>query len=281
MQKAYLKNVELPRILPIMVAVCVALLTIVLWQALNARENAQIKLAVEKEAIKLRTAIKERLDPQINELDRLASHWEMRGGMAREDWEADSTLSVAQNIGQRGVSWVDPSYHVQWSVPKEIGRLRIGVYVDRDEQRSTAMAMALERKQLWVSQTLELGRGGRGILVFAPLFVDERFDGFLVASFGTQELLDSLVSEQTAFGYAIAVFDDEEKIASRSDTNGPDHPEWLQETAVEIRNAAWRVQVWPGPELATSMRSSLPEMVLPWSPPTHFPMSPPDSRYPM
>ena len=81
------------------------------------------------------------------------------------------------------------------------------------------MEMALERKQLWVSKTLELFRGGRGILVYVPLFVGERFDGFFVASFGAQELLDSLLSEQASFGYSIAVFDGEEKIASRSDNN--------------------------------------------------------------
>ena len=58
--------------LAILVAVVVASFAVVLWQALIAHEHAQITLTVEQEANNLRIEIKERLDPQINALERLA-----------------------------------------------------------------------------------------------------------------------------------------------------------------------------------------------------------------
>ena len=104
--------------------------------------------------------------------------------------------------------------------------------------------------------------GSTGFLVCVPLFVGERFDGFLQSVFRANELFDSLSSEHTSLGYSIVLFDGEKETINSSEGNTPDNPDWLQETTIEIRNVTWRLQVWPRPELVASMRSSLPEVAL-------------------
>ena len=59
---------RISRRLAILVVVVVASLSVVLWQALVAREHAQIKLAVEQTTHALSTEIQERIEPKIQAL---------------------------------------------------------------------------------------------------------------------------------------------------------------------------------------------------------------------
>ena len=97
------------------VVVC-AVPSVLLWQALTAREHAQIQFAVEQETLTLRTEIIERIEPKILALERMAMRWEIRGGTPREEWEADGARYIADQTGKQaldrfrvGVSHITPS----------------------------------------------------------------------------------------------------------------------------------------------------------------------------
>ncbi|MCH8268342.1 MAG: CHASE domain-containing protein, partial [Acidobacteria bacterium] len=245
----------------ILVAVGVASLSVALWQALVAREHVQIRRAVEQETLNLRTEIKERLDPQINALDRLARRWEMRGGTPREEWEADAMHYLADQTGQWRISWIDPSYIARWTVPTQPTTYR-GVNLAREERRRVAMEAARETREAKVTLANNMFGDNRGLLVFVPLFVGERFDGFIQGIFRTPELLDPLLSEHASLGFSTSVSDDEKEIASHRTSDRQEYLQWLQETEVEVHNLIWHIQVWPGPELVADIRSSLPEATL-------------------
>ena len=121
---------------------------------------------------------------------------------------------------------------------------------------------ARERREVGVTRVVELFGGEMGFLVFVPLFVGERFDGYMTGTFWIQQLLEPFLADRALLGYSITLFEGEEEIVNRSETSSKDHPEWLQEMEVEIRNVTWRVQVWPRPELIAKMRSWLPEATL-------------------
>ena len=104
MENSFQRKIEISHILPIMVALFVGLLSIILWQALNVREDAQIKLAVKQEALALRAEIVERIEPKILALIRMAKRWEARGGTPREEWEKNAALIMAHHTGQRGIA---------------------------------------------------------------------------------------------------------------------------------------------------------------------------------
>ena len=250
------------RRLPILIAIGVASLSVVLWQALIEREHTQIQFAVEQQAIILQSEIIERIEPKILALVRMAKRWEIRGGTPREEWEIDATLSVVDQPGLRGIAWTDPSYILRWVPRLEGRRIYIGRNTGRNELLRAALEEARESREMQVTRSIELFDGDMGFMVFVPLFVGERFDGYIVGIFRILESLDPLLSEHASLGYSIALFDGEEEIANSSDASRQEHPAWLEETSVEIRNVTWRVQVWAGPELLANMRSSLPEVVL-------------------
>ncbi|MCZ6490716.1 MAG: hypothetical protein O7A06_09315, partial [Acidobacteria bacterium] len=122
----------------ILVAVVVASFAVVLWQALIVHEHAQIKLAVEQEALTLRANIQARIEPEILALVRMAKRWEAHGGTPREAWEADAMHYLADQTGQWRISWIDPSYIARWTVPTQPTTYR-GVNLAREERRRVAM----------------------------------------------------------------------------------------------------------------------------------------------
>ncbi|MEE8177281.1 MAG: PAS domain S-box protein [Acidobacteriota bacterium] len=192
----------------------------------------------------------------------MAKRWELREGTPREEWESDAAQHLADQFGTRAIVWVDSSNIARWIVPLERQETYTGLNIASDERRRVALEAVLEMRE--VQLTLAFGRytGSTGFLVCVPLFVSERFDGFLQSVFRANELFDSLSSEHTSLGYSIVLFDGEKEIINSSEGNTPGNPDWLQETTIEIRNVTWRLQVWPRPELVASMRSSLPEVAL-------------------
>ncbi|MCH7979256.1 MAG: CHASE domain-containing protein, partial [Acidobacteria bacterium] len=245
----------------VLVAVVVASFAVVLWQALIVHEHAQIKLAVEQEALTLRANIQARIEPEILALVRMAKRWEAHGGTPREEWEADAIHYLADQTGQWRISWIDPSYIARWTVPTQPTTYR-GVNLAREERRRVAMEAARETREAKVTLANNMFGDNRGLLVFVPLFVGERFDGFIQGIFRTPELLDPLLSEHASLGFSTSVSDDEKEIASHRTSDRQEYLQWLQETEVEIRNIHWRIQVWPKPELIANVRSSLPEVAL-------------------
>lgn len=244
------------------VAIGVASFSVVLWQALIAQEHAQIKRAVEHQAFVLQSQIIERIEPKILALERMARRWEIRGGTPREEWEADGTRFIADQTGQRVIIWVDSSYIVRWVIPSRGRSPYTGRNLAREERQRVALEAARETREVKVTLADDPFSDDRGMLVFVPLFVGERFDGTLQGVFHIAELLDPLLSEHASLGFSISVADDEKDIASRTTSDRQEYLQWLQETEVEIRNVTWHIQVWPGPKLVADMQSSLPEVAL-------------------
>ena len=160
-----LKNWISPR-LAVLVAFGVASLSVVLWHALVTREHAQIKLAVEQTTHALSAEIKERVEPKILALVRMARRWEAQGGTSREEWEADALLYLTHQTGQQSISWVDSSYHVRWPAPLEGREIYEGVNVAREEQRRLVLDTARERREVGVTRVVELFGGRDGIPCF-------------------------------------------------------------------------------------------------------------------
>ena len=63
-----------------------------------------------------------------------------------------------------------------------------------------------------MTSTVNLVASGKEFLVYVPLFVENKFDGFILGLFQHQVLLDSVV--HVPEGYTIKVFDHQELIYS-------------------------------------------------------------------
>ena len=239
-----------------------ATLVVALWQALGVRENAQTRLIMEEKAADLGTKVTVMIEARIRALGRLAGRWEVRGGTPRVEWESDTRNYISHQPGYQAIEWVDASFHVRWIVPLAGNEAAQGLDLGFEEQRRDALKAARDNRYTTVTRPIDLVQGGKGFLVYVPLFPGGAFDGFMVGVFRIGPLLDLTMIEAESRGYSVAVFAGDQKIYDRHRSGHRHEKKWGAAADIPVRNIAWRLKVWPSPQLLAKMQSDLPETVL-------------------
>lgn len=250
-----------PLWLTIFVGVLVATLAVALWQALIVQERAQIERTTVAQASSLKTEIKGLIEPRILALDRMAKRWEVRGKTPRAEWESDAKLLLAHQPGFQAIGWVDSSFHVRWIVPLTGNEAARDLNLASGERRRGALEAARDRRKVTLTRSASLVKGGKGFLLYVPIFVAGEFDGFILGVFSFRGLLGTVL-RNLAPGYAITVFDGARKIYSRNASGGRHDAGWVKETNIDLHGLTWRLRVSPGSELLAKAQSSLPVVAL-------------------
>ncbi|HBB35359.1 MAG TPA: hypothetical protein DDZ80_10685 [Cyanobacteria bacterium UBA8803] len=235
--------------LPILISVSVSLVTLVLWRSLLVQERDQIERKVELALISTTKTIEAQIQTRILGLVRLSKRWEVRGGTPLAEWEADVNQYLKDYPGFQAIEWVDSSYHVRWILPNSGNEAAQNLNLATEERRRTALEAARKQQDVTVTHTVTLAQGGKGFLVYVPLFLNssdsigernqgeeegelknglassrisfpstlssQNFDGFMIGVFRTQFLLDTLLNSNIAPGYEILIFDGTEEIYHR------------------------------------------------------------------
>ncbi|MEA5514485.1 PAS domain S-box protein [Nodularia sp. UHCC 0506] len=246
-------------LLPLIVGFVVAIAVCILWQNLLIGEQSHISQLVQQQAIAIQTELTSELKTRILALERMKNRWQIRGGIPRSEWEADAANCVKDFGGYQAIQWVDPSFRVRWIVPELGNENAQNLDISQKLRGRVTLETARDRQQITVSRTVNLVQGGKGFLVAVPLFVQNKFDGFILGVFQIRPLLDSVL--QIPPGYKIKIWEDEQLIYHNN-------PQFLvpldgqQEINIDLYGINWRVQVYPIPELLIDLQSPLPTIVL-------------------
>jgi two-component system NtrC family sensor kinase len=251
----------MPHRFAVLIGTGVLAVTLCLWQALIASEEALVGRTVELAVANVHNEIMAQMQSRILALIRLGKRWEMAGKPSRELWEADADLYVSDYHGVQAVSWVDPAFHVQWIVPPESNKAMQGLDLGSAERQRSALELARDSRQVTSTRLLHLVQGGQGFQVYVPLLAGGRFDGFLAGVFRVPDLFDAILAN-VALRYAIAIYEGEQQIYSRYSPGSKHERQWSRETALGLYGVTWRVRIWPTPGLLDEALSSLPEVVL-------------------
>ena len=245
----------------ILVAVCGATVTLLLWRALIAQERAHFRNTIKVEAKFVSNKIVTETQSRIFALFRLAKRWEIRGLPPEGQWESDAVLFVSRFQGYQAIEWVAPSFHVRRIAPLEGNEADQDRDLGAEPRPRVALEAARDRREVMLARSIDWTRGGEVLLVCIPLYHEEKFLGFLVGVFRFQQWLDTVL-ENVALGYRLALVDGQEEVYGRHGTHESVNPQWGQQTEIAFHGVNWRLQVWPRPESLTGARSPLPNAVL-------------------
>jgi PAS domain S-box-containing protein len=257
--------------LPGTVGLSSAIVSAILWQSLLNHEQAQLKHKVEIATTNIQEAIETQLESRIQSLDRMANRWQVRGGTPQAEWQVDAERYVQDLRGFQAINRVDTSYHVRWVIPFESNKAALNQSAAADPIRRAALVAAQQQRQIAMTHTISLFQGGKGFLVFVPLFVNQPsthqpvFDGFNVGVFRVQALLDTLLPQKLTEQFAVAVFDGNEEIyrrGDRSEASSKIEARWHQETQVNLYGVPWRIRVYPTAAMLAQENSLLPNAAL-------------------
>ena len=245
-----------------LVGVGVLTATLFLWYKLNAQEGARIEQKIELEAASVKIELTTQMQERILALVRNAKRWENAGKPLQKHWEADAELYVQHYGGYQGIAWVDPSFYVQWIVPRRGNEATQNLNLASQERWRLALETARKQRKLTVIRPINWVEDGKGFLICVPIFEGERFEGFIVGMFHTSKLFDTILHENITQGYGITIFDGNTKIYHRNNHSTLPTQDWTHEFSINWNVLPWRVKIQPTPELFAAEQSPLPEAVL-------------------
>ena len=240
------------------VAAAALLTTFAVWRALVDREQIQLERTTALAAEGLKNAIDAEIAVRVRPIESIAQRSALRPGISRADWEDDAALFVWSYAGYQAIEWVDPSFHVQWSVPPALE----ATGYSRQPQVLAAFRAARHQRIARATSTYDLSAGERGFLVAVPVFRNSQLAGFVTGSFRCTELLHSILDRATPEGFSAALFEGGREIYSRPRGASPASSELRVDKVFGIHGVPWRLILWPTRQSLLQWRSSLPQLVL-------------------
>lgn len=247
---------------PILILIGISFVILLLWQGLVTREQQQIRQLILQETSLVKTEIAQQVETRIEALQRMAKRWEIRGGIPKNEWEADAIYQIKDYSGYQAIEWVDSSFRVRWIVPLVRNKEAKNIDLNVETKRKKALENARLSREATLSQPINLLQGEKGILACVPLLKNRNFDGFIVGVFRVEALISAILKQHSLDGYAIRILQGGEEIYSYKVDRQPQEQKWVEQTEIAIYNAKFQVEVSPTPDLLKKMESPLSKLVL-------------------
>lgn len=245
------------QLLPLILGVLASVATFFLWQSLEVNQQLHLQRLIQTEAEGIELQLSKEVTTRILTLKQMADRWQVSGGTPKQFWEADAQAYINYFSGYEAIEWVDPNLIIRWVIPQKNNHI-INLDLNQEIRRQITLKIARDLNQIILSRRINLIQGGEGFFATVPLFVNNRFDGFILGVFEFQTLFESILKVSPT--YKLAIYDGTQLIYSQPELPPPTG---LEATGmVKAYGADWRVVVFPTSRLIQQAKTSLPIVVL-------------------
>ena len=255
-------NAGTPRWLPVPVGLSIFTASLVLWQALESKQNQEITQTVKADAENVTQQLRTRLAGRIQVLVRMAERWEFSGSPSQAAWEDEAKNHLRDNSEFQALEWIDAAHLVQWIVPLAGNEAKLHLDPTQEEHRRNAAERAERRRQPAITTSVELFHGSLGFEIYVPIYVGTKFDGWITSIFSAQSLCDRYLPPKVAAGESIHISEGGKTLYERSPSLLPAHSEWIVDSHIALPGTTWDVRVWPTPALLAQLDTPLPRIAL-------------------
>lgn len=250
-----------PRWLPVPLALGVFTVTLVLYFALESKQDQEVAQTVSVAAENVKALLAIRMDARLRSFVRMARHWEFTGTLDRATWEDDASNCVRDFPDLEALEWVDPEYVVRWVVPLVGNEKKLDLELGRETHRNAAIRRAGQEHQPVITPIVPLFHGGEGFVIYVPITISGQPRGYLGAVFNAKTCFQRYLPAAVAAGQAITLSQGDRVFFERDAT--PHSPsKWRVSESLELHGATWGISVQPTPALVARLDSPLPEVVL-------------------
>jgi signal transduction histidine kinase/ActR/RegA family two-component response regulator len=232
-------------LVPTAVSLTTVVFALIILQRLLLQQQAQVQESTKEQTLFVKNKIESELDSRFLPLELLRERWSAANELDFVHMQSDTQLAMSGYPGYQAILWVDPEFQERWSVPRE-GKADIATDESLDLARLAALQTAKDSDGVIVTRSVNLQQGGRGLLVWVPVFRNHKFSGYILGVYRVQTLLDSLLRD-VGPGYSVTVSDGDDQIYQRQAAAPPTRDEPAQEAPVHFQELTWVVRVWPIP----------------------------------
>lgn len=251
-----------PRWLPAALAAGMLTASLLLFLSLNARRNEDIIATVKAGAESVKHQVAARIGGRLTSITRMARRWEFSGGTPEPAWRADAANYVHDFPDLQALEWIDSSHIIRWIVPLAGNEAKLNRNLTLEANRKAAVERAERDHAPAITPIVTLFRGGLGCVIYVPISVNGRPDGFIAATLKMQHFLDACLPSTVATGEAIEFSQGGRVFYTRDAATPPARARWVAEDMIDMDGSVWTFRMWPTPELAAQLYSPLPVVVL-------------------
>lgn len=248
------------RWLPTMIATTLAVVTLVIWEALQTHNAASLHQIVQQEVERTQEAITVRMNERLDAIARMAQCGRLTT-LDERLWKHDASLYLKHFSSTQSIFWVDDSFQVRCIVSGTSGEHPVAQDLVADDDYRRTLEWAGRHDAVAVSASVNLPSGGKGLLVVAPIGDRAERYGFILAVFRRQDLFDELFVSELTPNCEVEVFDGDHWLYATGDISSFD-ARFKHETELTVSNASLRLCIWPQPAFIHNAASTLPAAVL-------------------
>jgi signal transduction histidine kinase/CheY-like chemotaxis protein len=152
----------------------------------NSYKKSQLTELAKRET-ELANEFSENLQLKYSAFNRMRQRWGT-GFYDKKNWETDALGYYNDYDNFQALSWVDQDFYVRWIVPLKGNEKAVNLYLAFEERRKKSLIAAKNKKGMTVTGAIDLVQGGKGFLVYLPLYENEKFQGFISIVFRTGKL---------------------------------------------------------------------------------------------
>lgn len=244
--------------LPSQIAAFLFCTVVVLFSCLLQQEQRNAEKILRARISRFRMELEGRLQMQIDGLTHLASKWETMGATDPRAWEKEAQAEISHFPSYLSMERYGKDLAFQWSTSRDKEEDRIQKPIDK-EFESQFLLVRRSREPLVLRNDLS-ERQFKRFRVAAPLFKNDRFDGFLVATYRMTPLVETALQDEAEAGISFALSDDVGEIFSWQENGEPDTFE--EEQFLTLHGYQWKMRAWPSAALVKKEKTFLPQTLL-------------------
>ena len=239
------------------------LLSLTFWQMVQNLDNERIKAEIRLLNSALASEIQGSIHRQVDALIRMAARWEAGTRPSEQTWKADAKRHLQNFRAFTTLQWIDSSLNFRWKVTTESKHVLANGKVI-EAMRHNMLRNPSRLHDYHVSPLLKGPSGDTGFIITIPLFVQEKFDGFLEGIFDLYFLIPDVLNRMNFdTKFTVNIRQGRDVFFSNDDQTFSLDKEWMLEHRVKVLDHTWILNL--GPRNATvlpGLRSRFPDIVL-------------------
>ena len=238
-----------------------AFLTSITFYSVKAGNKKVLSERIKAESEVIAKSIAEHSNYQLDALRRLAYDWEIHGRIPKDKWlQSARKLYSDYSDFIQAVEYADTNFLIQWLVPLKGNEAAYLLNIKINEKRGVELENSIKAKEPLITSPFPLKQGGRGFVMYIPVFIEGEFDGFTIGVFRVQKFFES-VFERYRNDYNFKIFYEDNLELDHTDASNSISQE--SRTPLKVLSGSWELELFPTQRTIEATSSPILKGVIP------------------
>lgn len=237
------------------------LLTSIAYYSVKDGNKKVLAERIKAETEVISKSITEHSEYQLDALKRLAYDWGVHERIPKDKWllSAKKLYDDYSDFIQ-AVEYADTNFLIQWLVPVEGNEAAYQLNIKINEKRSLELENAIRSKVPLTTSPFPLKQGGRGFVMYIPVYLNGEFDGFTIGVFKVQKFFERVFERHKNDYYFKIYYDD--KLELDNTEVGLEVPH-TKKIPLSVLSGNWQLELFPTGKTIDAMSSPILKGVFP------------------